>query len=163
PGRLAAECGPAQGWGTATQDQGKCRRLRPGGGRFLGGACQAPESRFNSGPRLATLKRNNLMDEAIDIMTNDTSKGKPPRPQALTVRPDGIPAQLKALPQWVVWKYVHKPENKSKPWTKPPFDAQLGSKASSTDPTTWTSFPDALAAYQRDGWDGIGFVPTPED
>ena len=45
-------------------------------------------------------------------------------------------------------------------WTKPPFAAGTGRKASSTDRDTWATFDEAFGAYQRGtlGFDGIGFV-----
>ena len=71
---------------------------------------------------------------------------------------DAIPAELKALPQWVLWRWTHR---KGK-WTKPPFQPS-GVSASSTDPATWVSFAEALAAYQSNHrWDGIGYMLTGE-
>lgn len=72
-----------------------------------------------------------------------------------------IPDDLKALDQWVVWKY----EQKGKKWTKVPYDAKLhGIRASSTKPSSWSSFNTAYNAYEeRADIDGIGFVLTPED
>jgi putative DNA primase/helicase len=85
--------------------------------------------------------------------------GDLPRPQALPVIPDGIPAELRARSQWVLWRY----ELRKGKWTKPPFDVRTGGRADSTDPKTWASFEDVWAAYQKGGWDGIGFVHLPED
>jgi hypothetical protein len=82
-----------------------------------------------------------------------------PRPRALDVLAEGIPAALRAVPQWVVWRYTRR---KGK-WTKPPFNAASGLPADSTDPSTWAPFEDTLDAYERGGWDGVGFVPTPDD
>lgn len=83
-----------------------------------------------------------------------------PRPVPLLVNPDGIPAELQAVPHWLVWRYVWKPAkgNGKAKWDKPPFDAKTAKPASSTDPATWATFAAALAAYRRGGWDGIGFV-----
>jgi hypothetical protein len=75
------------------------------------------------------------------------------------VIPEGIPAGLRAKPRWVTWRYVFRDGN----WTKPPYEAKSGRPAPSTDRTTWTTFEQALAAYRAGGWDGVGFVPTPED
>ena len=92
------------------------------------------------------------------------------RPKALPVKPEGIPAELKAIPQWVMWKYVWNPNKKRKDgsgekgeWDKPLFNVRTGKHASSTDPRTWCDFDTALSAYKSGEWDGIGFVPTPED
>ncbi len=73
----------------------------------------------------------------------------------MLVLPQNIPSELKALPQWVLWRYE---ERGGKP-TKPPFQAN-GEYADSTDPRTWTTFDKALAAFQLGGFDGIGFVLT---
>jgi primase-polymerase (primpol)-like protein len=86
---------------------------------------------------------------------------RPPRPEALTVQPDYIPAELRALPQWVNWKYEYQPErNPKKPWTKPPFQTN-GYHAKSNDPDTWVSFEEAW--HHVRGFDGLGFTPTEQD
>jgi hypothetical protein len=82
----------------------------------------------------------------------------PPRPRALPVVPEAIPAELKALPRWNLWRY----ELRGDDWTKPPF-AIDGRPASSTDPATLARFEDVLDAYERGGWDGLGLVPLPDD
>jgi hypothetical protein len=98
------------------------------------------------------------------------------RPQALPVLFDNIPAELRALNQWVLWRYEWKPpERKQKgKWDKVPYTAS-GWKADSTRPETWATFAQVRAAYEahgrgqlggRDdagGWDGVGFVPLPEN
>lgn len=68
-----------------------------------------------------------------------------------------IPTALQALNQWVSWRY----EQRDGKATKVPYQ-QNGDQASSTDPNTWATFASALAAQQRYGFDGIGFVVTPE-
>jgi len=65
-----------------------------------------------------------------------------------------VPAALKEHPRWVTWKYV---ERDGKP-TKCPFDPKTGGAADSTDPATWATFDEALAAYQKDSLAGVGFV-----
>jgi hypothetical protein len=79
------------------------------------------------------------------------------RPTALPILPENIPAEMKACPHWVVWRYEYRSGQK-KPWTKRPFDPRTGQAAKSTDPQTWATFDEALTAYQLGGWDGIGFV-----
>jgi primase-polymerase (primpol)-like protein len=81
------------------------------------------------------------------------------RPIALPVLGANIPDALKSLVQWVVWKYVAEvdPETGETDWGKPPLCAR-GGPASSTNSKTWSPFNVALAAYQRGGLDGIGFV-----
>ena len=70
---------------------------------------------------------------------------------------ENIPAELKAIPQWVTWKYFFRDK-----WTKPPFNAHTGDLASSNDPATWSDYETAVAAYRNGGFDGIGFVLTRE-
>jgi putative DNA primase/helicase len=96
---------------------------------------------------------------------NGVHVAEPPRPVPLRVIPENIPAELRALSQWVVWRYelrAGKGDKKPK-WTKPPFAANGGGAASSTDPATWAPFEEALDAYERGGWDGVGLVHVPGD
>lgn len=66
---------------------------------------------------------------------------------------DRIPQALRAEPRWVVWRSVTRG---GKP-TKAPFRPS-GDPAKSTDPATWCSFEEALAASEVGRFDGIGFV-----
>lgn len=77
----------------------------------------------------------------------------PPKPHAPTVNAEGIPADLKTLCQWVVWRYAWN----SKKWTKEPYRIS-GYLASATDIRTWNTFQACHATYQRGGFDGIGIV-----
>jgi len=86
------------------------------------------------------------------------SSARLPRPVALRVITENIPEELKLLRQWVVWKYEFD-EGRTR-WTKPPWRADGRGHASSTNPTTWSEYETALAAYRKDGFDGIGFVLT---
>jgi putative DNA primase/helicase len=81
------------------------------------------------------------------------------QPAALPVRPENVPEVLKALPRWVVWHYEEEVDEETGEvdWVKPPLRAG-GGPASNTNPKTWATFPEALAAYERGGLDGIGFV-----
>jgi putative DNA primase/helicase len=72
----------------------------------------------------------------------------------LPVRPDGIPEELKARPQWVNWRL----EERNGDFTKVPYTPHTGRRASSTDLLTWGTFDEALAALQNGNYDGIGFV-----
>jgi Protein of unknown function (DUF3987) len=63
-------------------------------------------------------------------------------------------AELASIPHWVCWKSQMRG---GKP-TKVPF-TPAGSKASSTDPATWSSFNECWTAAFVDGrFDGVGFV-----
>gem|GEM_PF-952832 len=75
------------------------------------------------------------------------------------MQPDGIPAELLAIPRWLNWRWAYL-SDKGK-WTKPPYQTANGHKASSTDARTWTSSEAALAALGR--YDGVGFALTPDD
>ncbi len=83
----------------------------------------------------------------------------PQRPQALHVIPGNIPREMRIFDRWLVWKYELTEDGK---WTKVPYNARTGRKASSTNPGTWASFTDAIAAYRSEKYDGIGFVPGPD-
>ena len=87
--------------------------------------------------------------------------------------PDTIPAALRAQP-WVLWRAAPNPEKPEKP-RKVPY--QIGDptrKASSTDPSTWGMFEDAVDAYtlltgshrnpdpELGEIAGVGVVLTPE-
>jgi putative DNA primase/helicase len=70
----------------------------------------------------------------------------------LPVKTENIPEELKVRPQWVVWKAVgDKPD-------KVPFSARTARKASSTDLMTWSTFEEALKAYENGECAGLGFV-----
>lgn len=70
-----------------------------------------------------------------------------------------IPAELKRLPQWVVWKYEMTDDGKP---TKVLYNPKGGWRASTTDARTWVTFDEAVAAYEAGNgeWSGIGFVFT---
>ncbi len=70
-----------------------------------------------------------------------------------------VPACLRERAQWVCWEYV---ERDAKP-TKCPISPTKGGKASSTDPATWGTFDQALAACQAAGLEGVGFVFSADD
>jgi putative DNA primase/helicase len=71
---------------------------------------------------------------------------------------DNIPAELRELNQWVVWRR----EERDGKTTKVPYDAKTGSRASSTDPTAWTTIEQAAGVAEL-GADGVGFVFTDDD
>jgi putative DNA primase/helicase len=89
-----------------------------------------------------------------------------PRPVAPIPNIDAVPAELRALPQWVCWRYeLNKDRTK---WTKIPRRETC--YASHSDPATWTTFDEAVAAYRRRAertgsarLDGIGFVFSADD
>ena len=73
----------------------------------------------------------------------------------LTTITENAPECIRQLPQWVAWKYV---ERDGKP-TKAPVNSRNGSLAKSTEPDTWGTFDEAVAACQNDArLAGVGFV-----
>jgi len=71
---------------------------------------------------------------------------------------DAIPAELRSLRQWVIWRR----EQRDGKATKVPWCASDPTRrASTTDPETWGALTEALAA--ADGADGIGFVFSQDD
>ena len=78
-------------------------------------------------------------------------------PRILPVKAENIPEQLKARPQWVVWKALgDKPD-------KVPYSARTDRKASSTDLRTWSTFEEASKAYDKGEYAGLGFVFSSAD
>lgn len=86
----------------------------------------------------------------------------PERPIAL--RPDfsGMPAELKPLRIWVVWRYEWDGKKK---WKKVPYipisyNARQLRKAKTNTPSTWKSYDDAKKVYlaSPDLFDGVGVV-----
>lgn len=71
-----------------------------------------------------------------------------------------IPLELRAIPQWVVWKYEQDEMQAGKP-TKVPYSPRTGRHASVNDPTSWATFEAAHEASV--GFDGIGFIFTEND
>lgn len=70
------------------------------------------------------------------------------------------PQCLRERRQWVVWKYVLRDGKQ----TKAPVNPLTGGLADSTDPATWTSFEEAVAAWQQSSHlAGVGFVFAADD
>lgn len=72
---------------------------------------------------------------------------------AQELRLSPIPAELRARPNWVVWKY----EPRGGKPTKVPYNPTNGNKAKAGQSSTWGSFDQALAAMEKQDYDGIGF------
>src|SRR5690242_9584019 len=80
------------------------------------------------------------------------------RPLVLAPDLGNIPAELRAEPRWCLWKLVWKTrKGGGGKWDKPPYQPN-GRAASSTDPTTWSSFEAVADAYRKGGFDGIGYM-----
>jgi putative DNA primase/helicase len=69
-----------------------------------------------------------------------------------------IPAELKALPQWILWR-SEKRNNKP---TKVPYQAN-GDMAQANNRRTWSTFATAVKFYLEGDYDGIGFVFSRQD
>lgn len=69
---------------------------------------------------------------------------------------ENIPEELTERPQWVCWRL----EERDEKLTKVPYTPGTLRRASSTDLMTWSTFKDALAAYEaaEPPYSGIGFV-----
>ena len=82
-------------------------------------------------------------------------------PSLLAPDASHIPAELMQFDQWVVWRL----ESRGGQSTKVPYAPRLGAKASVSDPSTWSSFGEAIGAYQEAAGklSGIGFVLSGED
>ena len=80
-----------------------------------------------------------------------------PNMQLLSVRAESISEELRVRPQWVVWKAVgDRPD-------KVPYSVRTGHRASSTDLLTWSTFQEALEAYENGEYAGLGFVFSSAD
>lgn len=74
---------------------------------------------------------------------------------------DRIPESMKSRPQWVLWK-LEPDEPGSDKLTKKPYQID-GRLARANDPSTWTSFEKACAAFARGGYTGIGYEVSKDD
>ncbi|WP_052728371.1 DUF927 domain-containing protein [Domibacillus tundrae] len=75
------------------------------------------------------------------------------KPDPLRPRFERIPAELRKLNSWVLWRY----QPNGNKWTK--VLKQINGRNASVDkPETWTSFEAVQIAYNGGRFDGIGFV-----
>lgn len=97
-----------------------------------------------------------------------TSTDATARPTPIPVDPRGIPADLKARPQWVLWQYELRDGN----WTKSPYQpnghhamSADGKKPQGTARKTWSAFDVVLTAYKNTPgrWAGVGYVFAADD
>ncbi len=61
-------------------------------------------------------------------------------PEALSLVIEEVPDDLAAPDHWVAWGW----EYRSGKWTKVPINPASGARASSTDPSTWSGFEEAV-------------------
>lgn len=69
-----------------------------------------------------------------------------------------VPEELRREVRWVCWRR----ETRCGRTTKLPVDAHTRRMAKSTDPETWATFEEAVAAVGRWRCDGVGFVFGPD-
>ncbi|MBX3305645.1 MAG: hypothetical protein KF751_06260 [Nitrospira sp.] len=74
-------------------------------------------------------------------------------------RVEAIPHAMKVRPQWVMWKL----EQRNGQFTKVPYRAKSGKKASVTNPQHWVTFAEAFHALGSGRYSGVGFVLTADD
>src|SRR5882724_6332159 len=67
-----------------------------------------------------------------------------------------VPQRLKDLKNWVTWKTELRDQKGVKKPTKPPYNPVTARYAASNDPSTWTSFENAVSVMDK--YDGIGFM-----
>lgn len=65
---------------------------------------------------------------------------------------ESIPEKLKSMPHWICWSMVER-DGKN---TKIPVNPKTGGNAKSNDPSTWTSYEEAVKASEK--YSGIGFM-----
>ena len=66
---------------------------------------------------------------------------------------------IRELRQWVCWRW----EERDGKLTKIPYTPRTGTRASSTNPDTWSGYQEAVRACREHDYSGIGFVFTKED
>jgi primase-polymerase (primpol)-like protein len=88
------------------------------------------------------------------IVTASANGQKKPTP--LEPNFENFPAELKSLPNWVLWRYLP-PKSSGGKWRKVPFQPN-GNTAKTTDRSTWSRFDECYAAYAEGAFDGVGFV-----
>jgi hypothetical protein len=70
-------------------------------------------------------------------------------------------ARLTKRRQWAIWKWE---QNGKGIWQKPPYMATRPDRhASTTDPSTWSSYETAVAAWEAGHGDGISYILTEND
>src|SRR5581483_10766134 len=75
-----------------------------------------------------------------------------------------IPSELTGFNQWVLWRWVQKPDGS---WTKPPYRLD-GHKTKADDRDTWAPFDFTRIAFETASgngrhFDGVGFVLSEQD
>lgn len=69
---------------------------------------------------------------------------------------NSVPVELRSLASWVVWQAEQKPGQAK--LAKVPYNPTTGRRADSSRPETGTTFEQAVEAYQRGGYSGVGLI-----
>lgn len=77
------------------------------------------------------------------------------RPNVLPVNLDGIPAGLKSIHRWVLWRYDLTKDRTS--WAKTPYQPN-GKRSRANDERTWYTFDQVAKALATGHFDGLGIV-----
>lgn len=92
----------------------------------------------------------------------------PPRPTPPPVNFDAIPASLRAMPRWSLWRYELRKDESSGVlhWTKIPYRPN-GYRAKTSDLSTWAKFDAArlfftISKKHPKPYDGIGYLIAPD-
>ena len=94
-------------------------------------------------------------------MKTSNNANKPSTQQGNLAKLPRALAPLIERTQWAVWRWIQKPDGS---WQKPPFMAAQPDRYTSTsDPSTWTDYPTALATVQAGHADGLTYVLTSDD
>ena len=78
------------------------------------------------------------------------------KPSPIKPEFENFPAELRSLPNWVLWRYLP-PKSHGQKWRKVPYQTNR-KPADTTDRATSSTFQECCAAYVQGGFDGIGFV-----
>ena len=90
-----------------------------------------------------------------------TGEGGHTKPDYLKPIAENIPAELKTIPHWVLWRASWK--EKEQKWSKVPYSVHTIHCAKSNDPKSWADFDKVYGRYLNNGFDGIGFVLSADD
>ena len=69
--------------------------------------------------------------------TTTLPAASPAAPFTLAPKFENIPAELRAMRQWIVWAHTWKDGEQK--FAKVPYSPTTGDNASSTDPATWSA------------------------
>jgi hypothetical protein len=118
-------------------------------------AAASVDASFDNAPVTATVSpASDPAPATVETGLGDLGMSNKPIP----LQPNfaNLPAELKSIPNWVLFRYVP-PKRKGGKWRKVPFQPN-GKTADTTRKSTWRRFDECTAAYAQGGFDGIGFV-----